>query len=207
MEEIKWLGHSSFKIKGKGKILYIDPYRIAVHEAADFIFITHPHARHFSFDDILKISGKKTNIYAPADCDARLEQLPGWSIAMRPGETHQAGSFTVTAIPAYNTRGNRHPADAGWIGFLIDFDDMKVYHSGDTDLIPEMKMVIHPDYALLPVSGGNVMNAADAAKAAELIKPRIAIPMHYSDDDGTAHAAEMFRGLYGGTTRILKATC
>ena len=207
MEEIIWLGHSSFKVKGKGKILYIDPYMIAEHEPADFIFITHPHERHFSMDDIIKLSGEKTNIYAPADCGGPLEQLPGWFIPVKPGDVYQAGTFNLTAIPAYNVKGDRHPAGAGWTGYLIDFGDMKVYHSGDTDLIPEMKKIVHPDYALLPVSGGNVMDAAEAAQAAGIIKPRIAIPMHYNSNDFSFTSAESFKALYGGVTRILKATC
>ncbi len=203
MEEIKWLGHSSFKIKGRGRIIYIDPYLLHEHEPADFIFITHPHPRHFSMDDIKTVAREKTNIYAPAGCIEQLEPLPGWTIEVTPGTVYQAGAFRVTAVPAYNTRDDRHPAGALWSGYIIEFGDMKVYHAGDTGLIPEMKDIPHMDYALLPVSGGSVMNAEEAAEAAKILKPVIAVPMHYSSEEDAA----AFRRLYGGTTRIIKATC
>ena len=206
MEEIQWLGHSGFKIRGKGRVIYLDPYRIIDHEPADFIFISHPHTHHCSLNDLKKIAVEKTNIYAPASCITGLELLPGWSLAVEPGSRFTAGNIEVTAVPAYNLEGNVHPRDAGWTGFIIDFGGMRVYHSGDTGLIPEMNSLEMIDYALLPISGGNVMNADEAARAANIIKPTVVIPMHYPDNSKSHADIERLRSLYHGEVRVLKST-
>jgi L-ascorbate metabolism protein UlaG (beta-lactamase superfamily) len=206
MEEIQWLGHSSFKIRGKGRVIYIDPYRIIDHEPADFIFITHPHTHHYSLNDLKKIAVEKTNIYAPSSCIAELELLPGWSLAVEPESKFTAGNLEVTSVPAYNTGSNVHPREEKWTGFIIDFGGMRVYHSGDTDLIPEMSSLEMIDYALLPVSGGNVMDAEDAARAANIIKPSVVIPMHYIENDKSRSDIEHLKSLYPGEVRVLKST-
>ena len=206
MEEIQWLGHSSFKIRGKGRVIYLDPYRIIDHEPADFIFISHPHTHHYSLNDLKKIAVEKTNIYAPSSCIPELELLPGWSLAVEPGSRFSAGNIEVTAVPAYNIKGTVHPREANWTGFIIDFGGMRVYHSGDTDLIPEMSGIEMIDYALLPVSGGNVMDVDQAAGAANIIRPTVVIPMHYVDNEKSFHEIERFKQLYHGEIRVLKPT-
>ena len=71
----------------------------------------------------------------------------------------------VAAVAAYNTskrdREGRlfHPREAGWVGFDLNVRGERLYHSGDTDVIPEMDDVVGVDVALLPVSGTYVMTA------------------------------------------------
>jgi L-ascorbate metabolism protein UlaG (beta-lactamase superfamily) len=204
MEEIKWLGHSGFKIKGRGKVLYIDPFNIKCAETADFIFITHSHKSHFSINDIKKISAEKTNIYATADCVEQLDWFPGWAIGVEPGGVYQAGIFTVTAIPAYSLKDTRHRREYGWVGYVIDFGDMRIYHAGDTDLIPEMKDIRKLDYAFLPVSGEGVMDADAAASASAILRPVLSIPMHYGFKSGSIEDAGRFKERCPGAVRILK---
>ena len=73
---------------------------------------------------------------------------------------------------------------------------MRIYHAGDTDIIPEMEG-FDPDIALLPVSGTYVMTADEAARATnEIIKPgKVAIPMHYGAIVGSKEDAEKFKTL------------
>ena len=73
---------------------------------------------------------------------------------------------------------------------------MRIYHTGDTDDIPEMSAT-NPDVALVPVSGTYVMTAEEAAKAVnEKIKPRkLAIPMHYGSIVGSEQDAAKFKQL------------
>ncbi|HOP29948.1 MAG TPA: MBL fold metallo-hydrolase [Spirochaetota bacterium] len=204
MEEIKWLGHSGFKIKGRGKVLYIDPFEIKCTDTADFIFITHSHKTHFSVNDIKKISAEKTNIYATPDCIEQLDWFPGWTISVEPGGVYQAGIFTVTAVPAYSIKDERHRRELGWVGYVIDFGDMRIYHAGDTELIPEIKDIRKLDYAFLPVSGAGVMNAADAAAASAILRPVLSIPMHYGHKTGSLQDAESFKEKCPGAVRIIK---
>ena len=80
-------------------------------------------------------------------------------------------------------------------------DDVLIYHAGDTDLIPEMKNLTgygqsKKDFiALLPIGGRFTMNVEEAAEAAKIIKPSLAIPIHYGSVVGTHDDAKEFLEL------------
>ncbi|MDX1702067.1 MAG: metal-dependent hydrolase, partial [Melioribacteraceae bacterium] len=68
-------------------------------------------------------------------------------------------------------------------GIVISADGINVYHTGDTGLFYDMKLIgeMTPiDYMLLPIGDNFTMGIADAVKAAELTQPKVAIPMHYN---------------------------
>ncbi|MGB9167430.1 MAG: MBL fold metallo-hydrolase, partial [Nitrososphaeraceae archaeon] len=96
----------------------------------------------------------------------------------------------------YNIDKNYHPKEDKKVGFIITTNGTRIYHSGDTDAIPEMNE-IKPDIALVPVSGVYVMTAEEAAKAINnMIKPsKAAIPMHYGTIVGTVVDANKFKEL------------
>jgi L-ascorbate metabolism protein UlaG (beta-lactamase superfamily) len=78
------------------------------------------------------------------------------------------------------------------VGFDLNVKGERLYHAGDTDVIPEMDSVVGVDLALLPVSGTYVMTASEAAEAARRIQPAAAVPMHWGDHIGTREDAEEF---------------
>ena len=96
-------------------------------------------------------------------------------------------------MAAYNTSKRDadgqafHPRSAGCVGYELNVRGERLYHAGDTDVIPEMDAVVGADVALLPVSGTYVMTAKEAAEAARRIQPRVAVPMHWGEHIG--HAA------------------
>ncbi len=114
-------------------------------------------------------------------------------IPLKPKEARTVGNMEIRGIEAYNTDKKFHPKKDEKIGFIININDLKIYHTGDTDIIPEMENV-NPDILFVPVSGTYVMTAKEAGKATnELIKPKkIAIPMHYGSIVGTVKDAEDF---------------
>ena len=169
---LEWLGHAGFRITD-GVVVYIDPYNIAGGPEADVIFVTHPHFDHCSPDDIKKIHGEETVTVCPEDCD-----VPGEVRTVSAGDSLEVKGFQIDVVPAYNIRKSFHPKDKGFVGYIITVDGQRVYHAGDTDLIPEMSEV-ECDIALLPVSGTYVMTAKEAADAASQIKTGLAVPMHY----------------------------
>jgi L-ascorbate metabolism protein UlaG (beta-lactamase superfamily) len=105
---------------------------------------------------------------------------------------------SVRAVAAYNTskrdRDGRvfHPREAGGVGYDVNVRGERLYHAGDTDVIPEMDSVAGVDVALLPVSGTYVMTAGEAAEAARRIQPRVAVPMHWGEHMGTRDDAMAF---------------
>jgi L-ascorbate metabolism protein UlaG (beta-lactamase superfamily) len=118
-------------------------------------------------------------------------------VSVAPGEGID-DPMDVRAVAAYNTSkrdpdGNLfHPREAGGVGYVLNVRGERLYHSGDTDVIPEMDEVAGVDVALLAVSGVYVMTAVEAAEAARRIGPRVAVPMHWGEHIGTRQDAEAF---------------
>lgn len=203
-ENIFWLGHDSFRLKGE-KVVYIDPWKLETSaEKADVILVTHNHGDHFSVADIAKISRRDTVVVAPP---VVAEKMSGAVTVVKPGDKITAAGIPIEVIPAYNTNKPNHPRSAGHVGYIVTLNGKHIYHAGDTDLIPEMA-TLKADIALLPVSGKYVMNAAEAAEAANAIKPALAIPMHWGDADvvGTRADAEEFKRLARVPVEILEKT-
>ncbi|RJR12094.1 MBL fold metallo-hydrolase [Candidatus Parcubacteria bacterium] len=197
LKKIKWLGHASFKIE-TDKIIYIDPYEIEEKEKADLILITHEHYDHCSPEDIKKIIKNDTAIVTISSAASKLS---GNIKIVNPGDEIEIEGIRIKAVPSYNINKKFHPRDSNKVGFLVTIEGETVYHAGDTDFIPEMKD-IKTDIALLPVSGTYVMDPLEASKAAEIIKPKYVIPMHYGSIVGSREDAEKFKGLYTGETVI-----
>lgn len=206
LDNLRWLGHDAFKIIGAGKIIYLDPFQLPrAAEPADIILITHEHHDHCSPADIEKIRTPQTVVIASASA---AEQLTGNVRAMQPDEQTEIEGVNVKAVRAYNVNKFRevgvpfHPRDEAKLGFIVTVEGQRIYHAGDTDCIPEMAGY-STDVALLPVSGTYVMTAEEAVEAVRLIKPKIAIPMHYGAIVGSAEDAESFRQLVGDLCQVV----
>jgi L-ascorbate metabolism protein UlaG (beta-lactamase superfamily) len=211
LESIDWLGHSGFRIRVGRAVLYIDPYRVPDGSPpADLILITHGHYDHFSPRDVERLSTRETWLVGPA---AVAERVSGQVHSIAPGELLEdelVRGVHVAAVAAYNTSKRDaegrvfHPREAGGVGFELNLRGERLYHSGDTDVIPEMDSVTGVDVALLPVSGVYVMTAQEAAEAARRIQPRVAVPMHWGEHIGTERDARAFADKAPVEVRILE---
>ncbi|MDD4004268.1 MAG: MBL fold metallo-hydrolase [Elusimicrobiaceae bacterium] len=193
MRNIHWHGHSSFRLQTQaGLVLYIDPWRLSRdNPKADLVLITHPHHDHCSPDDVAALSKPDTVIAGPAGIAAALARK---TVALAPGEKTALCGIAVETVPAYNIGRPFHPAQAGNLGFIVTVDGTRVYHAGDTDLIPEMK-TLKTDMALLPIGGTYTMDPQEAAQAAALLGPAAAVPMHYGKHVGAYALAQDFLKL------------
>jgi len=156
---------------------------------AGLILVSHCHFDHLSPEDVKKVSGPDTVILAPADC---LGDLPAGARAIKPGDRVELGAIIVEAVPSYNTNKAFHPRTNGWVGFVITVEGRRIYYPGDTDVIPEMEG-IKADIVVIPVGGTYTMTAAEAADAVNLMKPVVAVPIHWGDIVGTRADAEKFK--------------
>jgi len=197
--KVEWKGHSGFFIKDKkGTNIYIDPYKLSSEcEEADIIFITHPHYDHCSFEDLEKIVKNQTVVICPPDCQSKLTRInKNIDIKiMTPGQNLETKGLDIKAVPAYNPEKHFHEKGEGWNGYLIKIEDVSIYHSGDTGVIPEMSDLgesTHIDLALLPVGGKFTMSADEAARAVVLLRPNLSIPMHWGEVIGGESDAERF---------------
>ena len=99
--------------------------------------------------------------------------------------------MNVEAYPAYNVDKDFHPKKNGWVGYVIEIDGVRVYHSGDTDVIPEMAQV-KANVALLPVGGTYTMTVDQAGDAASTLQTDFVVPMHCGDIVGTFEDRKKF---------------
>mgnify|MGYP003958921167 CR=1 FL=1 len=196
-QQIFWLGHDGFRIE-TDKTIYIDPYQIENGPKADIILITHEHFDHCSPDDIEKIQKPET-IIVTEKRSAR--NLNGNIRVVVPNESIDIDGVHIETVPSYNTDKDFHPRENGWLGFIVDIEGVRIYHTGDADFIPEMRE-IKADIALLPVSGTYVMNAQQAVEAALALKPKLAIPMHYGSLVGSEEDAISFKDALQGKIEV-----
>ena len=193
---IIWLGHDSFRLEDQGKVIYIDPWQLADDSPkADIILVTHDHGDHCSPEDIAKIQGEGTVIVTISQA---AEKLNGQIKIVQPGDHLTVMDTPIEVVPAYNTNKFRspgvpfHPKEAGHVGFILTIGGRRIYHTGDSDFIPEMKK-LQVDVALLPVSGTYVMTVEEAIEAAASINPKVVIPMHVGRSIGSLSDAEQFK--------------
>lgn len=192
---LEFKGHSGFVITSPEKRIYIDPYKLNFNEMkADMILITHSHYDHCSIEDLRKIVKDGTIIICSADCQSKLTRLDNKIKInnLEPGQEITIEGVKIKSVPAYNINKQFHGKAEYWNGYVIEIEGTRVYHAGDTDLIPEMANLEDIDVALLPVSGVYTMTAEEAARAAILIRPKLTIPMHYSSIIGTEEDALRF---------------
>jgi L-ascorbate metabolism protein UlaG (beta-lactamase superfamily) len=212
MVNIEWLGHASFRISTQGKIIYIDPYVIDENAfRADLIIVTHEHHDHCAVDNIQKLLKEKTIVIAPQNCLTKLSFVPRQSLRLlSPNDSAVIGDVQIKTIPAYNVNKFRapnipyHPKNFGF-GVVFNFAGVKIYHAGDTDFVPEMHELAeyNIDVALVPVGGKYTMDPKEAVQAIQVIKPKVAIPMHWGTNIvGTQEDADKFKKLIGAFCEV-----
>jgi len=199
--KIRWHGHDTFTLE-KGYTICTDPYKLSKPIRANLILISHNHFDHLSIDDLRKTAFTNTTIVTANECLTKLTGVKcKEKLGLKPGQEQTIDGVKIKAVPAYNitkinpdTKKPFHPKEDEKIGFLINMCGTTIYHTGDSDLIPEMNN-LQPDILLVPVSGTYVMTATEAATAVEKIKPKVAIPMHYGTIVGSESDAVTFKKL------------
>ena len=187
---------SSIRIDANGRVIYIDPFQITTAaNDADIIMITHDHFDHFSPEDIVKVSKPDTRFVIPEVMRGMLDEMvppeaPVYYV--QPGDSKGVGNIIVETVPAYNMHKLHHPKTSGFVGYIVRIGDLRIYAAGDTDIVPEMR-AIHCDIALVPIGGTYTMNAVEAAKLINVLKPQVAIPIHYGTIVGSPEDAQTFR--------------
>ncbi len=203
LEDIEVLYHSCIRMN-KEKMIYIDPYHIEKnYNDADMIFITHDHYDHYSEEDIDKVRKNNTIFIVPENLLNKLikkgindENI----ITLDPGDAENIDGIKVEAIHSYNIDKPFHPKENNWLGYVIEIDGVRYYIAGDTDITEENKK-IKCDVAFVPVGGTYTMNFSEAAQLINIIKPKIAVPIHYGNVVGTKQDATDFIKLLYPTTK------
>ena len=194
LENVEVLYHSSIKIKDN-KIIYIDPFKIDKdYNDADIVFITHDHFDHYSEEDIDKVINENTTIIIPEELLTKILRKginKNAVITVESNKEYMVQGIKFETIPAYNTNKTFHPKENDWVGYIITLDGIRYYIAGDTDITEENRKV-KCDVAFVPVGGTYTMNYSEAAELVNIIKPKIAVPIHYGSIVGTKQDATNF---------------
>ncbi|MEW5692400.1 MAG: MBL fold metallo-hydrolase [Candidatus Hydrogenedentota bacterium] len=189
-----WLGHASFRIEAQGLLVYLDPYNVKDYKAdADIILITHNHYDHLSLQDINRLKKSDTSIVLP---EFDKGSISGTNLVyLKPGASIVVKTINIEGVAAYNTNKAFHPKNNNWLGYIVNISNKRIYHAGDTDVTAEMKNLQNIDIALLPVGGTYTMTANEAALAANTLKPKYVVPMHWGSIVGSKNDALSFSKL------------
>jgi len=201
--------HDTVILKGP-KTVVIDPFKVGRIPDVDLVLLTHDHFDHFSLDDLAKIiDPSRTAVVAPESMKDKLADLKVHDKEfMHAGNQKVVSNIVVRAVPAYNRNKFRepgkpfHPKEAGYLGYIVNLQDIRFYHTGDTDFIDEMKALGPIDVMFVPVSGTYVMTVDEAVDAVKAVKPKLAIPMHYGAIVGDRSQADEFKEKIGDFCQV-----
>ena len=183
------------------KVVYFDPYEIKEkYNDADIIFITHDHYDHFDINSINNVKNDNTIVITPASMIDKVSNIPFKDyIYLNPGDETNIDGINIKAIPSYNTNKSFHPKSNNWLGYIIEFNNVKYYIAGDTDITDENKQV-KCDVAFLPCGGTYTMDYSEASELTKVINPKVLIPIHYGSIVGSKDEGLKIKELLSDTS-------
>ena len=182
MAQMLYQGHGSFRFTlDDGTVVYVDPFAGEGYDVpADLVLVTHEHGDHNQVDKMPHASGCR--VIRAAEVHPSAEEYL----------TTEDHGVRITAVEAYN---KNHPADA-CVGFVLEFDGITFYASGDTSMTNDMRSgklaALGIDYAVFPGDGFYNMDVAEASECARLVAARHSIPVHLVPMDDPNDPSQLF---------------
>ena len=184
---VSMIHHGSIASSYKGFNIQVDPVlKMGAAEIdytafpkADCILVTHEHGDHLDPDAIAALSKPETRVILNPSSQAKL----GHGEAVSNGDTLKVGSVGIVAVPAYNITEDHlqfHPKGRD-NGYILDFDGLRIYVSGDTEDIDEMASFGPVDVAFLSANQPYTMTTTQCIEAAMTLRPKVLVPYHLSD--------------------------
>ena len=178
--------HGSLVIQYKNTTIYVDPYggveRYKSFPKPNLIFITDIHGDHLNMDTLKEIDFSGATFIVPqAVNDAMQNDMVARTSILKNTDTTEVLNILIEAIPMYNLpedETSRHPKGRG-NGYILTINNKRIYISGDTEDIPEMRSLKNIDIAFVCMNFPFTMNIEQAASAVLAFKPAIVYPYHY----------------------------
>lgn len=193
---VQFLGHSCISITAGSTRIIIDPYLTGNPLAAakpdeleaDYILLTHAHHDHISDAPALAVRTGAT-VVATFELAAYMEGKGARTHAMNLGGSYRFDFGTVQMVPAFHSSGivldgGKNIVYGGMPGgFVLTIEGKRIYHAGDTSLFSDMKLIAEKgpiDLAILPIGDNFTMGPDDAAIAAQWVRAKAVLPVHYN---------------------------
>ena len=203
------VSHASFVMETPAGTIYSDPVgeasAYADFPAPDLILVTHEHGDHYKPETLAALAGDNTRIITnPAVFGMLPDDLKAKASAIANGGSTEFNGVKIDAIPAYNMTEERkkfHPQGRD-NGYVLTFDGFRVYISGDTEDIPEMRALENIDLAFVCMNLPFTMDAKAAASAVAEFKPKYVYPYHYRGRDGGTQDPAEFAKMVGDAAQV-----
>jgi len=180
------IAHATAVLEWKDVTIYVDPVGGAevfkTQKQPDLILITDVHGDHFSVETLEGLNTSNAKIMVPqAVADKIPSKFTPQIDVLNNGDSKERFGITVEAIPMYNLREEAkafHQKGRG-NGYILNLDSQRLYFSGDTEDIPEMRALKKIDKAFICMNMPYTMNEENAADAVLEFKPQEVYPYHY----------------------------
>jgi L-ascorbate metabolism protein UlaG (beta-lactamase superfamily) len=178
--------HATVVLEWGDSTVYLDPVggveAFAGQKQPDLILITDIHGDHLSVETLQSLNTEKAKIIVPqAVADKLPTEFTPQIDVLSNGDTKERFGITVEAIPMYNLRDEAkdfHTSGRG-NGYILALGDERIYFSGDTEDIPEMRALKDIDKAFICMNLPYTMTVESAADAVLEFQPKEVYPYHY----------------------------
>ncbi len=184
------ISHATFVMEWDGTVFYIDPtggasaFKNMPDE--DVILVTDIHGDHMSKETLGMVRGEQTILIVPEAVNEKIKDEQSGAEVLHNDQSTGFDGFKVTAVPMYNLTEDRlkfHKKGRG-NGYIIEKNGYRVYISGDTEDIPEMRALEDIDIAFVCMNLPYTMTVEQAASAVLEFTPNKVYPYHYRGTNG-----------------------
>ncbi|MFP2994705.1 MBL fold metallo-hydrolase [Spongiivirga sp. MCCC 1A20706] len=208
---IQPIWHGTVAFVWNGTTILIDPSAEEVlfenYKKPDVIIITDIHGDHFNLKTINSLDTKETTFVVPPVVSKKLpEKYKQNLVTLKNGEDFNLFGVDIKAIPMYNfpEEKNAFHTKGRGNGYVLGFANKKIYVSGDTEDIPEMRNLDSIDIAFMTMNMPWTMTEEQAASAVIDFKPNIVYPYHYRNKDKSYSDLKKFRIMVQSSNKNIK---
>ncbi|NVJ88099.1 MAG: MBL fold metallo-hydrolase [Flavobacteriaceae bacterium] len=209
MVKISPISHATAVLEFKNQIIYIDPTggkkAFENFKSPDFVVITDIHGDHMNLKTLNELDLSKSTVIAPEAVAKEITTVNTKEIVViNNGESKKFTDFSIEAIPMYNLREEAlkfHTKGRG-NGYIFTINDERIYFSGDTEDIPEMRNLNNIDKAFVCMNLPYTMTIDSAADAVLAFKPNQVYPYHYRGTGGLSDVAKFKEIVNKGNPNI-----
>lgn len=188
------ISHGTLVLESNNEVIYVDPTggseAFKGQKSPTLVLITDIHGDHLSVPTLEALNLSNVRIIAPkAVTDKIATTISNDIITLNNDETIDHNGISIKAIPMYNLREEAlkfHTKGRG-NGYVLDINDERIYISGDTEDIPEMRNLKNIDKAFVCMNLPYTMPIESAASAVLDFKPKTVYPYHYRGSDGLSN--------------------
>jgi L-ascorbate metabolism protein UlaG (beta-lactamase superfamily) len=207
--EIIPIEHATAVIEWNDVVIYIDPTGGAAafegQKIPTIILITDIHGDHLNAETLDALDTSNTTFVVPqAVADELPEKYASQLEIMENGTSKKLAEITIEAIPMYNLRKEAlkfHTKGRG-NGYVLNIDNERIYFSGDTEDIPEMRSLKNIDKAFVTMNLPYTMTVESAASAVLDFKPKQVYPYHYRGKPDVSDVAKFKQLVDAGNQDI-----